>query len=414
MGMGMLYQCKVKDGRPEPEPGKKREPCRHKVDARALVCRGCGSTFGPIWWAKYYNNGQVVRESTGTADRKEAERFLKAKLGRVATGQPILHRVDRRRWKEAADDMRVHYRTTGSRDLNEAEWRLKLLDAFFGGWRLVDIKSAVITKYVASRQGQLTQYGRPPANGTINNELAILNRVLRLAYENDKLLRLPIIRMLKAAAPQQGLCEHERYEAIRRHLHADSQVPVAVAYVLSGRMFSEVLSLQRRHLDLAAGTLRLDPGMTKNGDGRLVYLPDDLKAVLAAHEEQVRALERRTGQIIPSLFPHLGGAGGWAARMQGQRQAKSTFKMRWKTACKRAGCPGLLIHDLRRTAIGNMDRRGIRTVVRMAISGHRTRSVHDGYNVVGDADLREAARKMDGMLTGTIPGISRKGRLVTR
>jgi len=47
-------------------------------------------------------------------------------------------------------------------------------------------------------------------------------------------------------------------------------------------MQSEVLTLERRQLDLDAGTLRLDSGMTKNDDGRLVYLTPELKALLSA------------------------------------------------------------------------------------------------------------------------------------
>ena len=40
-----------------------------------------------------------------------------------------------------------------------------------------------------------------------------------------------------------------------------------------------MLTLERRNVDLEAGTLRLDPGMTKNDDGRIFYLTPDLKIV---------------------------------------------------------------------------------------------------------------------------------------
>ncbi len=45
---------------------------------------------------------------------------------------------------------------------------------------------------------------------------------------------------------------------------------LGLAYGLGWRMQSEVLSLERRQLDLDSGTLRLEPGTTKNDDGRTV------------------------------------------------------------------------------------------------------------------------------------------------
>ena len=57
---------------------------------------------------------------------------------------------------------------------------------------------------------------------------------------------------------------------------------VAIAYTYGWRMQSEVLTLERRQLDLEAGTLRLDPGSTKNDEGRVIYLTPEVKALLGA------------------------------------------------------------------------------------------------------------------------------------
>jgi hypothetical protein len=70
-----------------------------------------------------------------------------------------------------------------------------------------------------------------------------------------------------------GFFEWPQYEAVRQRLAPDLQVAVTVAYTPRWRMQSEVLALERRHLDLGAGTLRLDPGMAKNDEGRVVYPP---------------------------------------------------------------------------------------------------------------------------------------------
>jgi len=122
--------------------------------------------------------------------------------------------------------------------------------------------------------------------------------------------------MLKEAPPREGFFEEDQYEAVRRRLPPDLRVAVAIAHTFGWRVRSEVLPLQRRHVDLKAGTLRLDPGTTKNAEGRVVYLTPALKAALAEQQELVDALGRRIGQIIPWVFPHLGGrrAGGGAGR----------------------------------------------------------------------------------------------------
>jgi integrase len=150
--------------------------------------------------------------------------------------------------------------------------------------------------------------------------------------QGGKLLRLPVFEMLKERAAREGFFERDEYEAVKRRLPPDLQVATAIAYTFGWRTQSEVLTLERRHLDLGSETLRLDPGMTKNDEGRVVYLTPELKVLLAAQIERVEALQRRTGRIIPYLFPHLRG------RRPGQRLRD--FRKAWMTACKRAGVAG--------------------------------------------------------------------------
>ncbi len=168
--------------------------------------------FGRIWWVKYYVNGNPIRESTGTDKEKNATRFMKQREGRVAMGQPVLRRMDKIRYEEVAEDLRKHYRTTGCRSPREAEIRFKHLDRFFRHTRLASIDHATITRYVEMRQ----QAGA--GNATINRELGILGRMLRLAYEGGKLFRVPSIKLLKEPPPRKGFFEKEAFQAVLRRL----------------------------------------------------------------------------------------------------------------------------------------------------------------------------------------------------
>jgi integrase len=114
-------------------------------------------------------------------------------------------------------------------------------------------------------------------------------------------------------------------------------------------------------------------GDSKNGRGRVLALDGDLRALI---ERRFKARVLGTDLVF-----HVDG------------EPIVDFRKSWASACKAAGVAGRLFHDLRRTAIRNMVRAGVREGVAMAISGHRTRSVFDRYNIVNEGDLRDAMKK---------------------
>ena len=71
------------------------------------------------------------------------------------------------------------------------------------------------------------------------------------------------------------------------------------------------------------------------------------------------------------------------------------FRKAWRNRCEAAGVPGLLVHDMRRTAARSLRRAGVAEGIIMKIGGWKTRSVFERYNIVDQADIRESLQKLE-------------------
>jgi integrase len=185
--------------------------------------------------------------------------------------------------------------------------------------------------------------------------------------------------------------EPDQLASVLKHLPEDVRPVIEFAAITGWRIDSEVLPLEWRQVDFAANEVRLEPGTTKNREGRTFPLTDALRAVLTRQRtlhEQFKAAR----QLVPYVFVRL-----VAERRGGPKGPRPilSFTKAWRVACRAAGCPGRIPHDLRRTAVRNLVRAGIPERVAMQLTGHKTRSVFERYNIVSDTDLRDAARRPD-------------------
>ncbi len=294
-----------------------------------------------------------------------------------------------------AADVVADYKVNKKRTLGDVERRVDShLTPFFGGRRMAAITTADLRTFIDERQAAKA------SNAEINRELAIVKRAFRLAVQGGKLLHVPHIPMLRENNVRTGFFEREQFDDVRAQLPEALRGVVTFAYFCGWRIASEVLPLQWAQVDRAARTIRLEPGQTKNAEGRT--LPYDLLPDLAnIIDAQWKAHERlaRGGLLCPFVF-HRDGI-----------QVKD-FRVAWRAACEAAECPGKLLHDFRRTAVRNLVRAGVPEKTAMQITGHKTRSVFDRYDIVNEADLRTAIGKLAG--TGTEKGQSAKRGRVSK
>jgi integrase len=224
------------------------------------------------------------------------------------------------------------------------------------------------------RQYQISRRREGASAATINRETSALNRMFRLAFELGwipTLLTFPA--RLRENGPRQGFFEHADYLAVRSHLPASYQDVLDFAYY-SGWRKREILGLRWDEIDAAAKVIRLPPHRSKTRTGRLLPISKPLSAVLASRRA------KRNGND-PLVFRRDD------VTVRGWRRA-------WPEACRAAGVPGRLLHDCRRTTARNLIRAGIPERVAMTLTGHKTRSVFDRYNIVNERELFDAGEKL--------------------
>lgn len=329
-----------------------------------------------VWWVRFRQHGQTVRQSTETTSERKARDFLREREGKVALKIPVNPHGERLTLTEATDLIRNDYRANGHKSADTLELRLTHLLAHFGEeTRLARLTTGHVEAYKAAR----LEGNAAPA--TVNREIAILGRLATLARHQYGLVAPFRVAKLEERNVREGFFEEDAFRAVCRHLRPELAALATVAK-LTGWRKSELRSRQWRHVDFPAGWLRLEPEETKNRDGRMFPLIPDLRAVLEAQRARVEAIQKATGRVIPWVFCRDDGA------------PVGDFKKAWTTARKRAGVPGRLFHDFRRTAVRNLIRAGIPETVSMKLTGHRTRSVFQRYAIVEEGMLREAGERL--------------------
>jgi integrase len=334
--------------------------------------RGQGSVYRPknsrFWRVKFSVHGRVINESAETESKREALDVLKAKMLKYSTGRA----ADSRQTtvKDVSEGMLETWRMLEKNPVS-IEWADRCwrhLLAFFGSRKADMLSSEDIRGYTEFRRKEKA------SNATINRELAVMSSGYTIAYNETPRRVAQKFSFSRLAEPRgrQGFIEQKQYLALSAGCkELFMRTMLALSYTFGFRK-GELLSLKVSDVDLMAGTVRLRT--SKNGEPRQINLTAETRNLLAgciAGKSADDAVFTRGSE--PVLY----------------------FGQAWDTIAAAAGCPGLLFHDLRRSAVRNMVRAGIPEVVCMRVSGHKTRAVFDRYNIVSEKDLADAARKLE-------------------
>ena len=359
---------------------------------RTLRARGTGSIFRPkgsrFWWIGYKSGDKRHVESTKSEKKGDAQALLTSRLGDTQRGIVVTPKIGKKRLKEGLQAV-VDNMTMNGRRVDNTKRRIKKhilfeppkgdtpATGYFMPDRLMTtISTSDLEAYVAHR---LEQKAAP---ASCNHELAIIRRAFRLAVRSKELVGMPHIPMLTLNNARKGFFERHEFDAVLKHMPNYLHPLLIVAFVTGWRLHAEVLPLTAAQVDLKGDVLRLEPGTTKNKEGRSFYLTAELRKVLKGQLVSIAMLKEQ-GTITPYVFHRPDGS-----------QIKD-FRALWRTACDDAGYPGKLFHDFRRSAVRNLERASVPRSTAMAMVGHKTESIYRRYAIVDDAMHREGSALLD-------------------
>ncbi len=353
---------------------------REKGSGSLIRIKGCR-----FWYAQYYKDGRQVRVSTRTEVKQEALAVLRRLMGDSERGLVPVSELKKVRYGDLRRALLDNYTERGNKSLlttasgEETICGLKHLDAFFEystanpGVPVTRITTDAAREFARKRQAE------GAGNATINRSLAALRRMLRLAQEDGKTQVVPKIRLLKEPPARKGFLPREQFERLLAAL-PDTLRPLIVFLYYCGVRLGEALQITWAQVDLDGALIRLEDEQTKTGEARTVPLPDLLVAML-------QPIEPKEGHVFNATNLRKEWRKACAATGLGTLQkVEGTYDLRYT---------GLIIHDLRRSAIRNLIAAGVSEKVAMTISGHKTREVFDRYYIVDSADVLDAMRKVE-------------------
>lgn len=349
------------------------------------------------WEYKWRKRTYRPHDGHGWKTRGEARAAMEAHKRVIGAGHgEDPHRLTMVRLRDA---LLAEYAVSLPASLRLGEYAFKhLLRYFPPDLAVTSIDAAELNRYVVHRRGQKAM------DSTIKKELAYLHRGMTLARDSSPGLTIPRFPKLKRNV-RRGFFRDDQFELVMQHIAAHYVPYYRAAKETGWRARSELKTRQWTHVDFVNGWLRLEPDESKTDEARTFPLTATLRGILEDQREYVSRVERETESIIPWVFIRPDG------------QPLGNERKAWQSALKRCGIgkaegrtgpwsSALVPHDLRRTAVMRNALAGIPRPTSMALTGHRTASIHDDYNPPDVAGLNHGRDLIDtfaGVQSNVVP-----------
>jgi integrase len=314
-----------------------------------------------VLWVRYREaNGKVVRESTGTEDPDQADRFLRDRLDARDDGSlSLLLEGKNLTLNEWADWFLKHrskppFRSAKTHEMNTR--CLKELSPVFGEMLLADITARLIEEYLEARLQARRRiptrfgyrFGDKLKPKSVHHEFAVLRRLLNVAVKKKKLAANPCDGVEFPASLTFGVGRPyilPREEQRRIEFVASSYLRhvVIIMTEMGLRPYKELLPTRREHVDL---------------ENQLVYIPDSkTESGVAEMPMTRRAAEAYRDRLaeIPSECPWL-----FPSPVVGsQKPYLQSLKRAWSTTLKQAGVRYFPLYHLRHTFASRLSAGGV-------------------------------------------------------
>jgi len=362
------------------------------------------SRRGNAWRISYRANGVRYFETFETEEK--ARRELAKRISDDASGIPVSSAPNVVLFGELIVDVRNEYLINKRKSLKSFDARMQNhVDPALGHLRASQITTSQLNTYILRRQAETPK----PSTGTINRELEAIRHVFRLAMQGGKLLHMPHVPHLRENNTRTGFFTAADVERLCSHMAPMLGLFVRFAF-LTGWRRGEISGLKWSNVDFVANEIRLEPGTTKSGEGRIFPMTSELRDLLTDRMAWAKTPKVKTDKAarramkrprVTTITQHVFVIDG---RPVGE------FRKQWIAANDKAGLPCVydketgkkairalrIFHDLRRSAARRFVQAGLSQSHIMALCGWKTDSIFQRYQVVTTSDLRAALDRMEG------------------